>query len=435
MKTTMKAAVSVMTAIVTAGLQFASAIPASAGGLTAGELFEKYSCLYLVGDSQYGWTIQNMDGRASEKINEDARRTGIIPENSAETEYFMQNEYRYKKWTLPDSAPADALKIQTTHYINCEFEDGFYYAIREDGTAVIAGGDAAYLREKCPEKMVIPETIGGAVVTEIAKHAFYCWLDFKGGWTELQEVVIPDTVEIVGEYAFQGIFGREEYGSRPKLGCKINIPANLREVHFCAFANLGNAFGDVIELPETLEYLQDRAFEETACDLRHRDADGNAVTESIRLKMPKSLVLTDYAVPRKETRIDPESLERGGYQRQFEAVYLNGECNIVCLNDALSYYLEKENVESPALAEEVLWAANLYDEMVWMLGDVNANGEVDVADAVLLARFCAEDSEAVLSGQGCLNADVNNDGKVDAADSNALLMLLAKTSPLVPMET
>ncbi len=60
-------------------------------------------------------------------------------------------------------------------------------------------------------------------------------------------------------------------------------------------------------------------------------------------------------------------------------------------------------------------------------GDVDCNGDVNVADAVLLARLEAEDKEVTVTAQGKLNADCSNDGKgaLTAEDLNALLSYLA----------
>lgn len=59
-------------------------------------------------------------------------------------------------------------------------------------------------------------------------------------------------------------------------------------------------------------------------------------------------------------------------------------------------------------------------------GDVNNDGSTDVADAVLLARYLAQDSNANISGQGLLNADVNKNGQPDAEDIAVILQAIAK---------
>ena len=59
-------------------------------------------------------------------------------------------------------------------------------------------------------------------------------------------------------------------------------------------------------------------------------------------------------------------------------------------------------------------------------GDVNGDNHIDVSDAVLLARFCAEDKKAIISGDGLLNADVNHDTKKDGADIILILQYIAR---------
>ena len=60
------------------------------------------------------------------------------------------------------------------------------------------------------------------------------------------------------------------------------------------------------------------------------------------------------------------------------------------------------------------------------LGDANCDGAIDVADAVLIARFSAEDKEAILTGKGAANADVNGDGNIKADDATMILKYVAK---------
>ena len=59
-------------------------------------------------------------------------------------------------------------------------------------------------------------------------------------------------------------------------------------------------------------------------------------------------------------------------------------------------------------------------------GDINIDCSIDVADAVLLARFCTEDSTAVITDQGKQNADVNKDGNIELADVTAILRKIAR---------
>lgn len=59
-------------------------------------------------------------------------------------------------------------------------------------------------------------------------------------------------------------------------------------------------------------------------------------------------------------------------------------------------------------------------------GDANCDGALDVADAVLTARYTAQDNTANISGQGILNADCDGNGTVNAADVSMMLQAIAK---------
>ncbi len=67
-------------------------------------------------------------------------------------------------------------------------------------------------------------------------------------------------------------------------------------------------------------------------------------------------------------------------------------------------------------------------------GDVDANGTVQIADAILLARWIAEDDDITVTTQGLANADMNGDDAVDSADAAELLCLLAGTNTAQPAE-
>ena len=62
-----------------------------------------------------------------------------------------------------------------------------------------------------------------------------------------------------------------------------------------------------------------------------------------------------------------------------------------------------------------------------LYGDADCNGVVQIADGVLLARYCAEDKEAVITADGKINADLNCDGKLTTDDIARLLAFLAGT--------
>ena len=60
-----------------------------------------------------------------------------------------------------------------------------------------------------------------------------------------------------------------------------------------------------------------------------------------------------------------------------------------------------------------------------LLGDVDVSGDVNVADAVLLARFLAEDTGAAVSAHGKLNANVSGDADITSDDLSGILEYLA----------
>lgn len=58
-------------------------------------------------------------------------------------------------------------------------------------------------------------------------------------------------------------------------------------------------------------------------------------------------------------------------------------------------------------------------------GDIDVNGYVNIADAILLARFNAEDTDITVTTEGKGNADLNADGQINADDLSTLLRTLA----------
>ena len=64
--------------------------------------------------------------------------------------------------------------------------------------------------------------------------------------------------------------------------------------------------------------------------------------------------------------------------------------------------------------------------IIW--GDCNCNGETDVSDAVLLARFLAEDPAVMITTEGKECANVIQ-GELDTGDLLAILKIIAKILP------
>ena len=59
-------------------------------------------------------------------------------------------------------------------------------------------------------------------------------------------------------------------------------------------------------------------------------------------------------------------------------------------------------------------------------GDTNCDGSADIADAVLMLRYCVEDRSAVITDQGMRNADCDLDGTLTSDDISLLLRVIAR---------
>ncbi len=69
---------------------------------------------------------------------------------------------------------------------------------------------------------------------------------------------------------------------------------------------------------------------------------------------------------------------------------------------------------------------DLTKEKKLTVGDADCSGKVDVADAVLVARFLTEEKEAVMASQGIFLADCNHNNTLDSSDLTMILKAIAK---------
>lgn len=74
-----------------------------------------------------------------------------------------------------------------------------------------------------------------------------------------------------------------------------------------------------------------------------------------------------------------------------------------------------ESAEAPRLGQNLLTQS----------GDLNIDGKVSIADAILLARYLAEDRTVSMLPAGRQNAELDGDGLLTAADLASLLRLIA----------
>lgn len=149
----------------------------------------------------------------------------------------------------------------------CTKTCGLYeYEVKQDGTAKITAykgdeGDETSTRlnkkdkefEYTKTEIIIPETLDGYVVTEIGDYAFY-------GVT-VTDLTIPDTVEIIGDYAFcfckylytvSGCQGLKSIGTNAFNTCKwllhFQLYEGLQSIATEAFNNCGIL---ELEIPST----------------------------------------------------------------------------------------------------------------------------------------------------------------------------------------
>lgn len=101
------------------------------------------------------------------------------------------------------------------------------------------------------KKVVVPETVEGKTVTVIGSGAFRQpdLVAEDGARVHLEEVVLPETIEVIGDLAF-------ESASSLKT---INLPDSLKRIADQAFANTSLR---QIDLPDHLEFIGSYAFSE-----------------------------------------------------------------------------------------------------------------------------------------------------------------------------
>ncbi len=114
-------------------------------------------------------------------------------------------------------------------------EDGFSYYINDEGNAVITGYSTS-----ATGVLEIPDTLGGASVTEIADNAFRdC---------DYTEIIISDSVTVIGEKAFMNCNSLQN----------ITLPSSLEYIGKKAFEQCKSLLQ--ISLPSSLKYIGEEAF-------------------------------------------------------------------------------------------------------------------------------------------------------------------------------
>ena len=106
-----------------------------------------------------------------------------------------------------------------------------------------------------------------------------------------------------------------------------------------------------------------------------------------------------------------------GDMKTFGKVYMSTVgCGIV-------YGEISDGTEEPVETTTTTTSGTDHPDVRW--GDADCNDEVDVLDAVLLARVAAEDIKCGITDQGKINSDVTHDGTIKTDDLTKLLKFLA----------
>lgn len=236
--------------------------------------------------------------------------------------------------------------------------------------------------DKSAEEIVIPDTIEGLPVTVIDWYAFE-------NCNKLKSVTIPDTVTHISRFAFAHCISLET----------VNMPKSLYAIEQYAFFDCPKLKG--INFPENLSVIEQRAF--CGCD---------SVTE---VTIPASCTTVgEYAFLdcNSLNQITVEGTETAFGQRSVGYEYNNGYgikadfCIDASAGTAVDY--AREN------------GIRLKSEII--KGDVNADGDLNVADLVMLQNYLVRRGEITDWSAG----DLCKDNQLDAFDIVAMRRELIK---------
>lgn len=243
--------------------------------------------------------------------------------------------------------------------------DHLEYSVTDSGVRITGCDDTA-------EEIVIPDTIEGVPVTVIDWYAFE-------NCPKLRSVTIPDTVTHISRFAFVHCTALET----------VNMPSSLYSIEQYAFFNCPRLQG--IDLPQGLTIIEDRAF--CGCDSITEVTIPASCTSVGEYAFMNCGSLSMITVMGTDTAFGKYSM---GY------IYDNG----YRLKDG--FVISSEDSTAAVYAEEngIPLASDI------IRGDVNADGEFSVADAVMLQKWLVCTGELTSMAAG----DMNSDGRLNILD-------------------
>ena len=246
-------------------------------------------------------------------------------------------------------------------------------------------GDSAFYDCKSLEEINIPES-----VTAIGDHAFV-------NCTSLEKIEIPDGVKEIGESAFGGCTNIKKFnipeevsaiGNGAFYDCisleEINIPEGVTTISTYAFK--GDSSLRNIALPKSLTSIEEDAFSESGIE-KIDIPEGVSVIGGSAFANCKDL--TDVIIRNRECEI--------------------GDILGYLVNDIVIHGYKGSTAEKFAEDNGNKFIPLDGDEST-VIGDANLDGDVSLADALLILQHVANVQKYEMSEQAELNADVYNRG-------------------------
>ncbi len=308
---------------------------------------------------------------------------------------------------------------------------------------VITIGGWAFYNCTALESVTIPNT-----VRNIGSYAFYWCTSLKGqivipkGVTAINEstffncqciesVIIPDTVKYIGRFAFEYAPNAEftipesveriEYEA-VKCSAPYNNTDNWQDgvlyLGSCLIESNKDICGDYI-VKDGTTLIAEHAF------LFCRDLESITIPEGVKyigigafdycsslktIVIPKSMIYIDYGAFNWRAINDAYF---GGTQAQWEILTAEFTEDLSGVNVHFAEEQPSQSESNPATA----------DELEYLIGDANSDGNINVKDATQVQKFVA--SLVILNDIQYLAADANEDGVVNIKDATAIQKFIA----------